>query len=102
KSRPWKPALWLVFLILIVLNTAHYSEQRQIMIRSTDWFKHQWEHSQFFVAQFEWMRSRGNGSTKTAAPDSSVVVLPPGALNFLEEVQRRYDALRQQPAPPPR
>jgi low affinity Fe/Cu permease len=96
-NRPgWKSALWISLVILLALNVAYYPQQRQIMIRSTDWFERQWAHSQFFVKKFEWMEAHG----ETFAPPSDTVGTPRDVDGFLEAVHAKHDALRHRPNSP--
>jgi hypothetical protein len=48
----WKAVLYLGLLILITSNAWHYRDQRQIMIRSTQWFGYQYAQSQFLIKRF--------------------------------------------------
>jgi hypothetical protein len=48
----WRPWLCLVGVLLIASNVAHYREQRNEMIRSTQYFAPQYYRSQMFVRQF--------------------------------------------------
>lgn len=90
-QRRWKSAIWVLLLILIAFNIAHYPRQRQIMINSDQWFKKQYEHSQVFVDQFA-------STGATAAPNPDGVKLPEDEVNFLEEVRAEYAALKEQPS----
>ena len=98
KSHPrWRHVLWLLLLILVGFNVGQYRRQREIMIRSTKWFKNQYEHSQFFVAEFASTQSRSNGSPETAQLNLERTKLPEDEANFLEEVQTEYAALKERP-----
>jgi len=98
RSHPrWRPALWLVLLILIGLNVEHYRQQRQIMINSEQWFKNQYDHSKFFVAQFAAMQARSKGSPDQAQLDLDQITLREDDVYFLQAVRMQYATLRQRP-----
>lgn len=78
----WRPWLCVAAVLLIASNLAHYPEQRDEMIRSTQWFGRQYSRSQMFVKQFATSPPQKNAPSDVIYRDQK---------SFLQDVQILHD-----------
>jgi len=79
----WRPWLCVAGVLLIASNLAHYREQRNEMIRSTQYFARQYYRSQMFVRQFATSPPQKNAPSSLISRDQT---------SFLQDVQILHDS----------
>ena len=94
---------WLVLLLMIASNVAHYPAQRRMLAASGDWFGKQLAFSQLYAKTFELDEANAPDSARVlpswmrVKPDATEVHLPMVGYGLLDAVRAGYLTLNQRP-----